>query len=595
MTVLFKNFIIQFVVKKSRNYIFSKEIDATSLILNAASNLEEEKAIDKSESGLELFIDQVLDKLEIKIDIVKSDLTRVPLTGAFIMVCNRPFGGMETLAILKSLLSIRKDIKIIGSFNINTLEPLKYAFFQTDFFQTGKYDTEGLKGVSKHLMDGKALIVFPAGNETEKYSFDWQKVDKKWNTVALKLIKYAKVPVIPASFSGLDNIGFYLTGPLNTLLQKTLLRLDSKNNEGKTIKIRIGNAISVTEQAEFSEVSRYGRYIRSKVYTLESQAEVKKYFTPLFHYPQKVEEIIAPIDQSAILNEINNLPSSCLLFKHTNYTVYCAPHSYIPSIVMELGRLREQTFRDVGEGTNKKIDIDEYDLYYRHLFIWDNTKQCIVGSYRIGMGSEIMQKYGVKGFYVRSLFKLNKKMNPMLHEALELGRSFIVKDYQRNPVTLLLLWKGILYFLLQNESYRYLFGPVSISNNFSNISKALITGFFIKNHFDSEKAKWVKPRKMFKVNFSKVDTEIIHDKMPDMNSLDKIIREIEPDNNRVPVLLKKYLQLGGKIVCFNIDPKFNDALDGLMILDLYTIPNEQLKLLSKELDIDVVGKRMNKK
>jgi putative hemolysin len=253
----------------------------------------------------------------------------------------------------------------------------------------------------------------------------------------------------------------------------------------------------------------------------------------------------------------------------------------------EIGRLREITFREVGEGTNKALDIDKYDAYYHQLFIWDDEMETIVGAYRIGMGEDIFTKYGRKGFYTDYMFQLGKPLNSILHKSVELGRSFIIKPYQGSSVALMLLWKGILQVLLQHEKYRYLLGPVSISDDYSDISKTLIERYIKKHHFDYYNAKFVNPiHPLPTLKFGFVKSYL-----KDVNSLellDKLIIDLENKQRGLPVLVKRYLQLNAKVLAFNIDVDFNNCLDGLILLDLKNVPEKTLLMLSKDMNIDVV-------
>ena len=258
----------------------------------------------------------------------------------------------------------------------------------------------------------------------------------------------------------------------------------------------------------------------------------------------------------------------------------------------ELGRLREITFREVGEGTNHATDVDEFDLYYNQLIIWDNEGQQIVGGYRVGKGNEIYDQFGIKGFYTQSLFKMKRGFVDTLRQSLELGRSFIVKEYQRKPMPLFLLWKGILYLLLKNPEYRFLMGPVSISNTYSGISKELIIRYIMANFFDYKRAAFVKPRNRFKVTTNDQHLNTALENMtPDLHSLDKFIGDIDQYNSGLPILLKKYLGLNAKIVSFNVDPKFNDCIDGLLILDIFDVPKSTIESFSKEInDTDILNR-----
>jgi putative hemolysin len=217
------------------------------------------------------------------------------------------------------------------------------------------------------------------------------------------------------------------------------------------------------------------------------------------------------------------------------------------------------------------------------MFIWDNETEMIAGAYRIGKGADILHQYGVRGFYIQSLFKIKDDLQDMLSQTMELGRSFVVKEYQRKPMPLFLLWKGILYFTLKNPEYRYLMGPVSVSDDYSTTSKEMIIKFIMAHHFDWKLAKSITPRNSYKFKTEDQNLNIIMQTMDnDINSLDKFIGDVDELNSGLPVLLKKYIKLNAKIIGFNVDPKFNNCLDGLIALDLCDIPPNTIESLSKE-------------
>jgi hypothetical protein len=327
------------------------------------------------------------------------------------------------------------------------------------------------------------------------------------------------------------------------------------------------------------------RFLRAKTYALATSLEVRKnYFTIPLRAKASPEKIIEPVDQSLLEEEIETIRKNDLLLDFQDFELFLSESTDIPNVLREIGRLREVTFREIGEGTNRAIDIDEFDLYYHHLFIWSKSGKEIVGAYRIGKGNDLFNKFGVKGFYINTLFNMHRKMHPILRQSIELGRSFIIKKYQQKVFILLLLWRGILTFIRQNPEYRYLIGPVSISNHFLKISKALLVHYIRQNYYDHEMAKLVSAKKEFKVKLSNIDAEILlrHDKAIFMKTIDDIISELEPEGFKTPVLLKKYLKQNGRIIGFNIDPKFNNALDGFIIMDIQDAPEETLQMLEKQ-------------
>ena len=542
------------------------------------------------------FISALVGELEIKYEINPDDLERIPKESPFIVVSNHPYGGLEGLILLHALLKIRPDIKIMGNYILKGVDQIKeYVFPVSIEEENGKIKSSlsGAKQALTHLHNGGCLVIFPAGEVSSYYQDSLGIKDKIWPDGIIRLIKKQKVPIVPIYFHGTNSRLFHFLGLIHPSLRNAKTPSELLNKKNKTIHVRIGNAIPLKDQNEFPDISRYGRFLRAKTYALGTAIEVKKFFRHAITQPVKVEEIIDAIPKEKIVEEIKQIEEVALLFQFQDFKVYCAHSSEIPNIMMELGRLREITFRDVGEGTNLKVDLDEYDIYYNQLFIWDTIEECIVGAYRIGKGKNIMEQYGAKGFYIQSLFRVEPQFNQILKQAIELGRSFIVKEYQRKPLSLFLLWKGILYFLLKNPEYRYLVGPVSISNRFSEFSKSLIIEFITTHYFNHKLANYIRPRKPFVPNFGNVDKDILFENAKDLNKLDKVIKDAEVSDYRMPVLLKKYLQLGGKIACFNIDPKFNDSLDGLVVMDLYDIPMEVITTLSKEVNDDSILERFN--
>jgi putative hemolysin len=569
------------------NWKGNSNILAVKLLMNALKINELNNIYSKlSDQEASLFLKEALALLKINYECAEDDFLNIPKKGGFITISNHPYGGIDGVLLLHLLLMQRKDYKIIGNFLLQRIKPIESLVFPVNPFELYPEYASSISGIRqayKYIRNGHGLGIFPAG-EVSSYNKIYHKIsDRKWNNSILKFIKKAEVPVIPIYFAGTNSKIFHAMGLLHPSLRTAGLPSELFNKKDKNIRIKIGKPITVEEQKKFSDIEKYGRYLRARTYLPEASEQVKKYFAQPSFRIKNAQPLIDSVNKKTLKKEIDNLSYSYKLFTSGHITVYCSPSKHIPFCMQEIGRLREKTFREVGEGTNKKIDIDEYDLYYRQLFLWDNVNQCIAGAYRIGIGKEIMQEYDVKGFYTHSLFKYKKEFYHFLSEGLELGRSFICKEYQKKPLSLFLLWKGILFFLLNNPDYRYLIGPVSISNQYSQISRRLIMDFILANYSEKFLSEFVKPRKKFKVHQKQIDTKILIEKMNgNISLLEKALRDIDPVNSPIPVLLKKYLKINGKILGFNLDPKFNNALDGLLLLDLYDIPENIISSLSKE-------------
>lgn len=534
------------------------------------------------------FIDKVLQILGIKVEFNEKDLKNIPKQGAFIAVANHPYGGIEGLILIKLLCTVRPETKLMANFILKKIPNLSEFFIAVNPFENIEHSSSisGIKNTLTLLSNGTPIGIFPAG-EVSTYKIKQQKVsDKMWHPVVGKLISKAKVPVVPVYFNGNNGLLFNLLSLIHPTLRTAKLPSELFNKNGDTIQVRIGKTISFEEISLNTHTQNILSFLRAKTYALGAGLEnEKKIFNPrnLFKIRKLADSIIPHISSDILKAEIEKLKSTHLVWTEKNYEVYISPTQLIPNCIKEIGRLREVTFREVGEGTNKSIDLDSYDIYYQHLFIWDVYNNCIVGAYRIGRGDEIYYSYGKKGFYIAELFKIKPEFGNILKNSLELGRSWIRKEYQQKPLPLFLLWKGILKYVMDNPQYKYLIGPVSISNNFSKVSKSLIVNFIYNNHFDSALADLVKPRKKFKLDLSNIDAQLLATSGDTLKSLDALISEIETTHIKVPVLLRQYIALNAKIIGFNIDPKFSNSLDGFLILDMENVPLDILEKLAKNL------------
>lgn len=538
-------------------------------------------------NGIE-FIDAILAGCGIEVEFDPKDLKNIPKEGSFIAIANHPYGGIEGLVLLKMLLTVRPDAKLMANFLLKKIPNLSDYFIAVNPFENIEHSSSisGLKNTLELLSQGTPIGIFPAG-EVSTFNIESQQVtDRLWHPVVGKIIAKAKVPVVPIYFHGNNGLLFNLLSMIHPALRTAKLPSELFNKQGQTIRLRIGKAINISDYPEYNNSTKLLNFLRARTYALGTGLEEeKKLFNPrnLFKIKKLAEDFAPEMDSTVLEKEIEPLREHYQVWQEKNYEVFIVPTSVIPNVIREIGRLREITFREIGEGTNKSVDLDEYDIYYNHLFIWDTEAKLIVGAYRIGLGDEIFYSLGKKGFYLNELFKIKAQMIPVLKKSIELGRSFIRKEYQQKPLPLFLLWKGIFKFLIDNPRYRYLIGPVSISNSFSKFSKSLIVDYINRNHFDHEMAQYVKPRRKFKVDFSKIDAEILMTGEDSFKNLDDMISEIETRSMKVPVLLRQYIALNASIICFNIDPKFADCLDGFLVLDFQKIPAEMLEKLSKNL------------
>ena len=542
------------------------------------------------------FLNAILDEVQIQFEIPEEDLKRIPKEGAFISVSNHPLGGIDGILLLKLLAEKRPDYKIVANFLLHRIEPLKPYVMPVNPFEDrkdAKSSVTGIKNALLHLKNGYPLGIFPAG-EVSTYKDGKLIVDKPWEEGSIKLIYKAKVPIIPIYFHAKNSRLFYLLSKISDTLRTAKLPSEVLSQKSRVIKVRVGKAISVKDQEEYENIDDFHAFIRKKTYMLANPFEVRNPLikTPNLKIHKQPKKIISPVSQNQMIKEIVKLrENDSRLLKSHNYEVFFTASVKIPNILREIGRLREVTFREVGEGTNNAIDLDEYDNYYHHMFLWDSKANNVVGAYRMGLGYDIYQKHGIDGFYINTLFRLEPELFSMMEQTIEMGRAFIVKEYQQKPMPLFLLWKGIVHVTLRYPEYKYLMGGVSISNQFSNFSKSLMIEFMKSHYYDPYLAQYIHPKKEYKVKLNDADKDFVFDaSKADMVKFDKIIDELEPGNLRMPVLLKKYVKQNARLVAFNVDPKFNNAIDGLMYIRIADLPDSTVKPVMEEFQAELERK-----
>ena len=547
------------------------------------------------------FLNAILDEFQIKFEIPEEDFKRLPKDGAYITISNHPLGGIDGILLLKLMLEKEPNFKIIANFLLHRIEPMKPYIMPVNPFENhkdAKSSIIGVKETLRHLSDGKPLGMFPAG-EVSTYRDGKIVVDKPWEEGAIKIIKKANVPVVPIYFHAKNSKLFYFLSKLNDTLRTAKLPSELLTQKKRVIKVRIGKPIPVAEQNEYTTIESYGEFLRKKTYMLSNafEKESKLINTASLKLPKSPKQIVKPANHDQILEEISFLRADdCRLLQSKNYEVFLITADKIPNILHEIGRLREITFREVGEGTNESIDLDQYDKYYHHMFLWDEDAQMIAGAYRMGLGSQIYAKYGIDGFYLHDLFRFEPELYDMMSKSIEMGRAFIISEYQQKPMPLFLLWKGIVHTTLRHPEHKFLIGGVSISNQFSEFSKSLMIEFMKSHYYDPYIAQYIHPKKDYKVKLKDADKDFVFNETEaDLNKFDKIIDEVEPGNLRLPVLIKKYIKQNARVVAFNVDPLFNNAVDGLMYIKIADLPESTVKPVMEEFQAELERKEEKKK
>lgn len=511
------------------------------------------------------FIDNLFDELNFSFNISNKDLKKIPAEGRLICVANHPIGSLDGLALLKLISEIREDVKIIANNILYEIVNLRKLFLPFNL-ELKKIQRENINKIDKALANEEAIIIFPAA-EVSRLKF-YHITDSKWHKGAVHFARKNHSPILPIHISAKNSLLFYLASSINKYFSRFLLVRELFNKKNKTISVKIGNPIPSTAfSLNVLEIQAQTSLLKKHVMRVGKSK--KGVFTT-------EKNIIHPIPRKFIKRELLN---SELIGETSNgkKLFVCEFHN-APNTINEIARLREITFRKVGEGTGKKLDIDRFDKIYKHIIIWDENDLEIVGSYRIGLGSEIMKEIGIKGFYTSTLFEFAEDFkDKYIEKSLELGRSFIQKKYWRSNV-LHYLWQGIGAFLYKNPDITHLFGGVSISKNYSQFALELIV-FYHTKWFGDLNGK-IKAKKEFKI--SEKSLAYYNEEFNGENSTEdyRILKNLlKPLGYSVPILYKQYVDLcehdGVKFFGFGIDESFGMCVDGFIQIDVSKIKKEK--------------------
>lgn len=507
-------------------------------------------------------------------------LDNIPKEGPCVIVSNHPHGMSDGLMFGDIAMKVRSDIRIVVNEFLHHVRGMRPYQITVDVYggeEAKRANMQGMREMLRWLKDGHCLLVFPSGSAATWSWQDKRVIDDPWQTNISAIIKKTGATVVPMHFSGHNGLFFQTVSVLAKGIRSNFLAREILR-DGKTLhKVRLGKpivpttiAINETDEAltDFLRLSsmmlRYPNAAKSTTASTSTQ-----------------ETIAESVSADILEAEIAALPEECLCAcnEHANLKVYAAEAKMIPQILRELGIQRERTFRAVGEGTGKSLDVDEFDDHYVHLIMWNTEMRKLAGAYRIGRTDVILDSpKGFKGVYNSAFFDFSPKIQQLLRRGIEMGRAFITPEFQRHPASLDTLWMGIGHYLCLHPEYRYLYGTVSISSEYKPSSRALILSYLKHHCMNKELEKEVKayyPPKT--IDLYSEDDRLVPQGVKDLRLLNHMVAAIEDDGKHIPVLLRQYLRLGGEMLSFGVDEDFGGTLDGLVLIDLCKTPARVLK------------------
>lgn len=514
------------------------------------------------------FVDVVLDRLNVHVNINDEHLKHIPSKGPVFVVANHPFGIIDGLILIKAMRTVRPDSLIMANSMLGMIPEMLPYLIEVDPFGTSdsvKRNINGLKTALRWLKQGHMIGTFPAGEVASLRLRKRMVRDPQWSTTVAGIIRKTGAQVVPMFFKGRHGPLFQALGLVHPRLRTVMLPRVNLKQVNQTVDVTVGKPITAAKMSSFSSDEEAINYLRFRTHVLRRFDKKKE--------KERVDQgvptpIARPWPREDLLREIESLPDDRILVSSGPFMVFESGVAQRPGLLHEIGRLREETFRPVGEGTGRELDTDRFDMTYRHLVLWDRENQRLAGAYRFGKTDELLARQGIKGLYSSTLFKLRPELFEQMGPAMEMGRSFICSEYQRSYQPLLMLWKGIAEYVCRNPRYKTLFGCVSVSSDYTQVSRELMVRFLERHCSAPELASYAVPKRPPKIKYMKrLDISLPETAFNDIEDIGVVVGDIETDKS-IPVLLKQYLKLGGRILAFNIDPDFNDCMDGLILVDL---------------------------
>jgi len=509
------------------------------------------------------FLDAILKEFAFDYKVSSRDLSKIPAQGKVVIVANHPIGSLDGLALMRMVYDIRPDVKIIATPLLSSIEAIRDLLLPIDNISQKAQHKNNIHNINKALQSEQAVIIFPAG-EVSRITAEGIK-DGQWKSGFIKIANNNNAPILPVLIESRNSVMFYAASMLYKPLSTLLLINEMYKQKNNTIEFIVGDPIEPADWLVTKlKPKMLAKKFRKHLFGLRKN---KRQFntTPTIAHPIQRRRLLAEIQQ---LNSIGQTQDGMRIF-----LLEYQPDSLL---MQEIGRLRELSFRRVKEGTGLRTDLDAFDVYYKHLLLWNDRELEVVGAYRLGFCGEVVKQKGVKGLYCSSLYQFDSSFIHQADASLELGRSFVQPKYW-GLRGLEYLWYGIGAVINAHPEIKYLFGAVSIPGEYPPEILNQLAGHYAHYYPKPVSAPNAQPYNCF--NYSPVSHEM------EIKAATKALKQtMKSAGVKLPVLFKQYTDLclpgGVGFINFATDPYFNGCVDGLIWLELAQMkPNKKAKFI----------------
>lgn len=490
----------------------------------------------------------------------------LPRTGPVILCANHPFGALEALCLADAIRGVRTDVKFLANGALSVFQELRPALIATNPLEIKPCNATSIRRCEAHLQDGGLLVLFPAGRVSYQATHNGPTVDAEWNRLLGHLARHSCAALVPAYFFGTNSNAFHRLSRWAPRLRQLALPRELLRKRGGRVSFAVGHPLLPDDwrgagAAEITALARLATYRLGRRPQATQPAREAAW-----------EPVAGPEDRDALAAELATLPAEQVLLDYRSFRVFHMRAAQAPTMMREIARERERTFRLLEEGSGALRDADRFDDSYVQLVAWDQATRSVVGAYRLGRTDELLRERGASGLYLAQMFRFSRGFHQQGGAALELGRSFVVPEHQKSFHGLYLLWQGIGRYLVAHPHYRRLYGTVSLTRLFAAEAVAMLCDVLVNATND------VEPRHPLETPLPPEWQQCRYAFDPgNLESLARLFRATGAHGAELPVLLRHYHRLGAKYNAVGVDPNFLSTPGLLLSIDVASIAPRTLE------------------
>ncbi|MEM7069846.1 MAG: lysophospholipid acyltransferase family protein [Pseudomonadota bacterium] len=520
-------------------------------------------------------VDIMFDRLDIKYQIKNAEVLEELDDRPKVFVANHPYGLPDAFALFQILTRYRPNIRLFANKILEATQLDDERLLYVDPFsapQSRNLTRKSMAHALRHVREGGDLALFPGRICSHLKTSDWTISDSAWTDQVRKFVDAGGGDLVPLYITGRNSMLFNFSGLIHPRIRTYLLVREFLRG-GHDFTFTIGDPVSADQLQKVSRSMSVGNFARSLVYSLKTGAstvpDLPHLIEPELRNAQETSRVVRTPTAIRGAHVRKLLDRNEILVKQNGYTIYQSGPKSGADILDIICEVRFQAYASETNVSDPSELRDHYDEFYHHLVLWDDEKEAVAGVYRYTLPGLTQRAPTAENLVTSSIFDLSPEFQKILPKAMELGRAAILPEYQKSFSPLMLLWRGFLEIPYRDKEIKYLFGPVTMGQNFNPLSRELLRRYIMNHCGDDVMKGHVSPRKALAFDIPReVEIEKLANACGSFAQLGNLINGIEGGKRSLPVLFRHYANSGCKFVGFGEWRELDNATAGLTLLDL---------------------------